>query len=141
MRYVAVYLAVVLAVAVLDYLWLGILAVDFYHEELGALARRSGESLSPRWLPALLVYVLIPAGIVLFVRPRLRGNGRYATAFFWGATFGLILYGVYEFTNLAILEDWTPRMAIIDTLWGSFLCGCAAVVLRYVDLRWEHGHN
>ena len=52
----------------MDLLWLGVVMKDFYSHELGALARREGLGLAPRW-SGHLVYLLIPAGIVIFVRP------------------------------------------------------------------------
>ena len=42
----------------------------FYKAELGSLARRFGEAMTPVWWATCLVYVLIPLGIVWFVLPR-----------------------------------------------------------------------
>jgi len=39
------------------------------------------------------------------------------TAFF----LGILVYGVYETTTLAILKNWTPTTALIDTTWGGTL--------------------
>ncbi len=119
----------------IDLLWLGIVAKNFYSQELGELARRQGASLAPRWGAALLVYLLIPGGIVLFVRPLLGENSSGWHAFGWGALFGLVLYGVYDLTNLAVLDKWTLRLAISDMLWGCVLCGTTSVIMRLVD-RW-----
>jgi hypothetical protein len=35
-----------------------------------------------------------------------------------GALFGLVLYSVYDLTNLAVLEKWTARMALADMALG-----------------------
>jgi hypothetical protein len=43
----------------------------FYKAELGSLARRSGEAMTPVWWAACLVYVLTPLGLVRFVLPRI----------------------------------------------------------------------
>jgi len=42
----------------------------FYKAELGSLARRSGEAMTPVWWAACLVYVMIPLGLVWSVLPR-----------------------------------------------------------------------
>ena len=43
---------------------------------------------------------------------------------FWnGMLFGLVVYGVYDFTNLATINGWTLNFAIQDILWGMILCG------------------
>jgi uncharacterized membrane protein len=116
----------------LDLLWLGVVMKGFYSRELGELALLAGDGLAPRWGAALLVYLLIPAGIVLFVRPHLAGGG-VLHALAWGAAFGAVLYGVYDLTNLAVLEKWTLRMTVADILWGMALCGISSVILQRLD--------
>jgi len=34
---------------------------------------------------------------------------------------GILVYGVYETTTLAILRNWSPMTAVIDTTWGGTL--------------------
>lgn len=116
----------------IDLLWLGVLMKDFYSRELGEMARRQGESLAPRWGAAILVYLLIPGGLVLFVRPQCTA-APWWQVFAWGAVYGLIVYGVYDLTNLSVLERWSVRMALADLAWGTILCGTLALVMRPVD--------
>lgn len=128
--------AIVLPIFLLiDFLWLGVIMSAFYSGELGELARRKGAALNPRWGAAILVYLLIPGGIVLFVRPLLGTESTAFQAFGWGAVFGLVLYGVYDLTNLAILEKWTIRMTLADIAWGSVLCGTTSIVMKFAE-RW-----
>jgi uncharacterized membrane protein len=53
----------------------------------------------------------------------------------WGSVFGLVLYGVYDLTNRAILEKWSLRMTVADILWGMLLCGTTALIMQVAD-RW-----
>lgn len=122
-------------VLITDLVWLGVVMKGFYARELGELMRRSADGLAPRWSAALLVYVLIPAGIVLFVRPHLGEGATAPQALAWGAAFGLALYGVYDLTNLAILDKWTLRMTLVDILWGMCLCASGSFVLLVAE-RW-----
>jgi len=39
---------------------------------------------------------------------------------------GILVYGVYETTTLAILRNWSPVTAIIDTTWGGTLFALSA---------------
>lgn len=133
MHTVKLFLIVLPAFLIADLLWLGVVMKDFYSHELGALARREGLGLSPRWSAAILVYLLIPAGIVIFVRPILGETATLWQAFGWGAIFGLVLYGVYDLTNLAVLEKWTLRVTVADIAWGCVLCGTTGVLLRVLD--------
>lgn len=34
---------------------------------------------------------------------------------------GILIYGVYETTTLAILSNWSPVTALVDTTWGGTL--------------------
>lgn len=129
-------LIVAAVVLVLDLVWLGLLMKGFYAAEVGALARRRGTSLAPRWTEALLVYMLIPLGVVLFVRPAMGSAASPAAAFAWGALFGLVLYGVYDLTNRAILDHWPLRLALVDIAWGCFLNGSAALAMRLAERAW-----
>jgi uncharacterized membrane protein len=54
----------------LDYIWLGIFASSLYKKELGGFLRMSGDGMQPIIWAALVVYIAIPAGIVLFALPR-----------------------------------------------------------------------
>lgn len=117
----------------LDLFWLGVVMKGFYSQELGELARRQGAALAPRWGAAMVVYLLIPGGLLLFVRPLLGEHATWWTAAGWGALFGVALYGVYDLTNLAVLDKWTLRLSIVDIAWGGVLCGSASVVMQALD--------
>ncbi len=107
---------------ILDGLWLGFIAKKLYLQEIGSLLRMSPKGgMDPLWLPALIVYVALIAGVLLFAIPKAQGSA--LNALIWGAIFGLICYAVYDFTNLAVLANWSWKMSIIDTLWGMVLCG------------------
>lgn len=127
-------LTVVLFLA-LDLTYLGIIMAGFYKSELGALARRSGDALSPVWWAAFVVYVLIPLGIVLFALPRVDGERWLPSALSWGFVYGVVLYGVYDFTNYATLERWPLRLTFADILWGGVLCSLVTGFASFVD-RW-----
>lgn len=46
---------------------------------------------------------------------------------------GILVYGVYETTTLAILKNWSPVTAVIDTTWGGTLFALTAYL--YARLR------
>lgn len=113
----------------IDLTWLGFVMAKFYNTQLGDLARRSGESLAPHWPSALLVYLAIPAGIVLFVLPRVTGH---LDALMFGALFGLILYATYDLTNYSTLANWPIQLVIVDIVWGAVLCGLVALIASFI---------
>jgi uncharacterized membrane protein len=42
--------------------------------------------------------------------------------------FGLVIYGVYDSTNYAMLKKWNPYLAMMDTLWGGVLFATTTAV-------------
>src|SRR5689334_1853627 len=92
---------------VIDFIWLGFIANKLYLSELGSLVRKSASgSLSPLWVPAILVYLVIPLAITLFAVPKGIQKSTIE-AFMWGALLGMSLYAVYDLTNLATLQNWS----------------------------------
>lgn len=118
-------IAILLFVA-FDLVWF-YFAGSFFKSEIGNIARLTeAGDWDVRYLPAALVYLLMSVGLVVFVYPMATS---VITAFAFGALFGLVSYGLYDFTNLATLTDWTTSFAIVDILWGTLLCGTVSGAL------------
>ena len=89
----------------------------------------------PIYWAAFVVYLLIPLGVVMFALPRAAPPAGLSSALLWGFLFGIILYGVYDMTNYAMLEGWPIRMVFVDIVWGGVLCA----LLTYIAVlfaRW-----
>jgi uncharacterized membrane protein len=124
-------LAAVGAVAfmVLDGVWLGLLMKNFYRAQLAPIVRLGDGGIAPNWLAAFVVYVLLGTGIALFVVPRVSTASSAAAL---GALFGLVVYGVYDFTNYSTLRQWPFALTLVDTAWGALASAAAAVAVRIV---------
>jgi uncharacterized membrane protein len=120
---IKIYLLCLPFTLLLDYIWLARLMQGFYVKELGSCARVRGTTIIPVYWAAAIVYLLLPLGIVLFALPRVDPTNPVASSLMWGGLFGLVVYGVYDMTNMATLERWPVRMVWIDIGWGCFLCG------------------
>lgn len=107
----------------LDALWLGFLMNGFYKQQLAPLARMSGGNLTPVWPAAAVVYLFLALGVSVLVLARARSP---LEALALGALLGLVIYGVYDFTNYATLRDWPLTLVIVDVAWGAVLCGATA---------------
>jgi len=66
--------------------------------------------------PVISVYFLLVFVINYFI---IQKNKNVKDAFI----LGLVIYAVYEFTNLALLKNWKVTTALVDTLWGGLLFG------------------
>ncbi len=114
---------------VLDGVWLGLLMKNFYREQLAPIVRLADGGIAPNWPAAFVVYALLGAGIALFVIPRAATTSLAAA---YGAVFGLVVYGVYDFTNYSTLRQWPFVLTLADTAWGALASAAAAVVVRIV---------
>jgi uncharacterized membrane protein len=112
-----------LALLILDGLWLGVLMKGFYRQQLEPLARMADGGLDPIWPIAALVYPVIALGMTAFVLGRERGP---VDALVMGALFGAVTYAVYDLTNHATLRNWSAAMTVVDIGWGAFSCGVAS---------------
>jgi len=113
------YLLTLLVFFLIDMVWLGLVAKNFYRRHLGEL-------LSPtvNWTAAILFYLLFIAGLLLFVIEP--AQGRVLQALWKGALFGLIAYATYDLTNLATLKNWPLLVTVVDLAWGAILGGAVS---------------
>lgn len=117
-----------------DYLWIGLLGHSLYTKELAPFVKLDASgSMMVRSSSALAVYVLMSLGLSVFVLPLVSALGSTLSTFLYGALFGLVLYGVYDFTNYAIFPDYSLKILVIDILWGSLLCGLITVLAVYLS--------
>ena len=104
-----------------DLIWLARVARSTYVVEMGGLLRKE-----PNLAAAAAFYMLYAAGLVLFaVVPGLKA-GSVMQGMALGAALGLIAYGTYNLTNLAVLNGYSLRIALIDIAWGTVLSGATA---------------
>ncbi len=115
------YAGCLLTLAVIDAIWLGIVARTFYRDQLGELMLPS-----PNLGIAALFYLLFTVAIVILaVLPGL-SSGSISTTLLYGAILGLAAYGTYDITNLSTLKNWPLAMSLVDMGWGTFLTALSA---------------
>lgn len=138
LSYVKLYVISLLIFIVLDLIWIAGIMKNFYRSQLGPLSRMTDGSMSPKITASLLVWMLIVLGQILFVLPRIPQTGSGFEGFLWGALLGLVVYGVYDLTNYALLKDWSLSMTMVDLLWGTVACGFSGFIVGHLA-RWLLG--
>jgi uncharacterized membrane protein len=73
-----------------------------------------GSPIKMNVMGALLCYILLIFGVNYFI---IDPKKPLADAFL----LGVVIYGVYETTNYAIIRKWKPQAVALDTLWGGIL--------------------
>ena len=123
-RYAILYIATLAILLPLDFLFLGVLAKDFFKSQVGSVL---GEV---NVVAAVLFYLLYPVGIVIFVSAAAGTN--LTQTLMYGALFGLFCYATFDLTALALLKGWTWPAAILDISWGMFATAISATLGLFI---------
>ena len=123
MTFIKLYLTALTTFFLIDMVWLGFIAKDFYKKYLGYIMTDQ-----VNWPAALIFYLLFIVGVVIFVvSPALKENS-LAQAALYGALFGLITYATYDLTNLATIKNWPLLITVVDLIWGTVLSTSVSVI-------------
>jgi len=112
-RYVVLYLATLIVIVPIDFLFLGLVARSFFTAQVG-------DMLGEIWLPpAILFYLLYVVGILIFVSGS--ATATWQSTLPYGALFGFFCYATFELTSLSLLRQWTWPVVLMDVTWGTFV--------------------
>ena len=112
-RNVVLYLATLIVLIPIDFLFLGLVAKGFFASQVGDML---GEI---RLVPAILFYLLYVAGVVIFVNGSAAAT--WPSTLLYGALFGLFCYATFELMSLSLLKHWTWAVVVVDVSWGMFV--------------------
>ncbi len=101
---------------VIDMVWLGFVAKNFYRDQIGFLMNDQ-----INWVAAVVFYLLFVVGLVVFVIFPALEKRSLMHALLFGALFGLVTYATYDLSNLATLKDWPIWVTVVDLAWGATL--------------------
>jgi len=85
-----------------------------------------GTNIQFKFVPALITYIFLIFGINYFIIRKRRSIKD-------AAILGMVIYGVYEFTNLTLFKNWRLLTAFIDTLWGTILFALTAAIVYKIN--------
>ena len=117
------YIISIAILLVLDFLWIGFFMKNQYNKQIPQIQKTP---MKVNFLYAVIAYVLMAVGLVIFVIPNIRPEKRLTDSLYYGFLFGFVLYGVYDFTAAAVISKWNMKTAILDTLWGGTVFFLAA---------------
>lgn len=122
MSYLIAYLATFILFLIVDFVGLSYVIKPLFTRDIGALMRDNF-----RALPALLFYAFLIFTVMWFVGwPALDQGKSLLWVFGSAALIGAAAYGTFEFTNYAILKDWTLTLVIVDLSWGTVVTGATS---------------
>ena len=76
-------------------------------------------------IATLFCYVILIFGINYFIiQPRRTAKDAFLL--------GLVIYGVFETTNMALFTKWAWLTVLIDTLWGGILFAVTTSIVKLI---------
>jgi uncharacterized membrane protein len=118
---------------IIDVIWLSFATKSFYRPLIGNLLTDK-----PVMWAAALFYILYVFGMALVViQPCLDSASLFKTVY-TGFVFGLVAYGTYNLTNMAVLKGWSPTVTFVDMFWGGSLTAISATTGLYIAKKIVH---
>ena len=114
----------------LDMVWLGLVAKNFYREQIGKLMKPD-----INWGAAIIFYLIFIGGLVVFVIAPAMEKGSWKHALLLGALFRLGCYATYDLTNLALAKDWPLLVTIVDLAWGAVLSASVSIATYLIATK------
>ena len=95
----------------IDLVYLSMIGKSSFEKTVSAI---QGSKLVVSVPPAIFTYILMVIVLNYFI---ISASKPAFDAFI----LGFCVYGIFDFTNLAIFKNYTLKTAIMDTLWGAIL--------------------
>ena len=106
---------------VLDSIYLNFIK-DYFSNQIKLI---QGTPIKINFLATLLCYIFLIFGINYFI---INPNRSIQDAFL----LGIVIYGVFETTNMALFAKWSWATVIIDTLWGGTLFALTTYIVKLI---------
>lgn len=110
MKSLKVILIIAAVMLTLDFMYISFTG-KLFAEQIASIQR---VAMQVKPLGAIICYFFLIFGLYYFI---IREKRSVQDA----AILGLVIYAVYDSTNYALLKQWRPEIAIMDSLWGATL--------------------
>lgn len=125
------YIIILILILIIDLPMILYINSNMYKNMLNNINKKSNNISNIRkYFSALVVYLLLTFAILWYIVPLKNNNYNYI--FINGFILGIIIYGVYNGTNLATINEFGIKEALIDTTWGGILCGLTSIISIYI---------
>ena len=119
------YIIVIILLIVLDIIWLSVNA-KYYSKMIKSIQNKE---IKINIIYALFTYLLMIASIIFinipFIESKINKTDSKTEiikkSLLYSGLLGLFIYGIYNGTNLATLENYDINVALKDTLWGVII--------------------
>lgn len=125
-------LITIILVCIFDAIWLTLNIKNYNSLVLGV----QGSIMKVNITGAIVAYFFMFLSFLLIVYPSIKLDIKTTDlmilALKHGAALGFVIYGIYNATNYAIFKNYNLKVAICDTLWGTFLYFMTVLITLYI---------
>mgnify|MGYP001559649184 CR=1 FL=1 len=129
---IRVFLITLLLFITIDSLVINALTSSIYKSQLKEIIRADSSILGSAWWSVLLVYILISFALTYYVIIKEKNNNEL-NVFLKGIILGFVIYGIFEFSNYSLINNWSGLLLLVDIIWGTVLCGLVAFITFYIN--------
>jgi len=115
------YLVILILVLLLDSSYLSLIKSTM----LKVIKNVQNKPLKINWTYLILCYLLVYFTIYYFVIKERK-------SILYSFILGFCINGIYETTNMTILQNWNQNIVIIDTIWGGLLFSLVNYIYNYI---------
>lgn len=127
-----IYLTIILLVLDISWIYLN------YNNYNNTVQKIQGSAIKLNVIPGIICYFLMLIGLIYYVIPmiefQIKANKyeKWSACLIYGGGFGLIVYGVYNLTTLAIIKNHNWQITLLDMFWGTFLYTIIPLIYFYL---------
>lgn len=104
---------------IIDAIYLNLIK-DYFSHQIQII---QGSPIKMNVLATIICYIFLIFGINYFI---IKPNKSILDAFL----LGIVIYGVFETTNMALFAKWSWLTVFMDTLWGGILFALTTFIVR-----------
>lgn len=135
---ILLYLIFIILILFFDSIWLYINANSYKNLVMNV----QGSSLEINPIGAILSYLCVIIAIFGYIIPIVKeknkkDNNLLYLSIVYGGGLGLLMYGIFNTTNIGIFKNYDYLTALKDTLWGIFLF----TIITYLFIKTDTYHQ
>ena len=118
------YLVTAIIFVILDGVYLNLIQ-KYFNKQIKSI---QGTDIKINYTSTAITYIFLIFGLNYFIIQKHKSIKE-------AALLGLVIYAVYEFTNLSLFTNWSILTVLIDTTWGAVLFALTtAIVYKITSL-------
>jgi uncharacterized membrane protein len=116
------YLVTAIVLVILDGVYLNLIQ-KYFNKQIKSI---QGTDIKINYTSTAITYIFLIFGLNYFIIQKHKSIQE-------AALLGLVIYAVYEFTNLSLFTNWSVLTVLIDTTWGAVLFALTTAIVYKIS--------